>query len=72
MAALAAGWRSPYLSLSRTRKRRADMKIGVIGSGVVAQVLGAGFLKHGHEVAMGTRDPPGRWARCACGQAWTS
>jgi len=33
------------------------MKIGVIGSGVVAQVLGAGFLKHGHEVAMGTRDP---------------
>ncbi len=33
------------------------MKIGVIGSGVVAQTLGAGFLKHGHEVAMGTRDP---------------
>jgi predicted dinucleotide-binding enzyme len=33
------------------------MKIGVIGSGVVAQVLGAGFLKHGHEVAIGTREP---------------
>ena len=33
------------------------MKVGVIGSGVVAQTLGAGFLKHGHEVAMGTRDP---------------
>ena len=32
------------------------MKVGVIGSGVVAQTLGAGFLKHGHEVAMGTRD----------------
>jgi 8-hydroxy-5-deazaflavin:NADPH oxidoreductase len=32
------------------------MKIGVIGSGVVAQTLGAGFLKHGHEVALGTRD----------------
>jgi predicted dinucleotide-binding enzyme len=24
---------------------------------VVAQTLGAGFLKHGHEVALGTRDP---------------
>jgi predicted dinucleotide-binding enzyme len=32
------------------------MKIGVIGSGVVAQALGAGFLKHGHEVVLGTRD----------------
>ncbi len=32
------------------------MKIGIIGSGVVAQTLGAGFLKHGHEVALGTRD----------------
>jgi len=33
------------------------MKVGVIGSGVVAQTLGAGFLKHGHTVTMGTRDP---------------
>jgi 8-hydroxy-5-deazaflavin:NADPH oxidoreductase len=33
------------------------MKIGIIGSGVVAQALGAGFLKHGHEVALGTREP---------------
>ena len=32
------------------------MKIGVIGSGTVAQTLGAGFLKHGHQVALGTRD----------------
>ena len=32
------------------------MKVGIIGSGVVAQTLGAGFLKHGHQVAMGTRD----------------
>jgi predicted dinucleotide-binding enzyme len=32
------------------------MKIGIIGSGVVAQALGAGFLRHGHEVALGTRD----------------
>ena len=33
------------------------MKVGIIGSGVVAQTLGGGFLKHGHEVALGTRDP---------------
>jgi predicted dinucleotide-binding enzyme len=33
------------------------MKVGTIGSGMVAQALGAGFLKHGHEVALGTRDP---------------
>ena len=33
------------------------MKVGIIGSGVVAQTLGAGFLKHGHEVALGSRDP---------------
>lgn len=32
------------------------MKIGVLGSGDVAKVLAAGFLKHGHEVMMGTRD----------------
>ena len=33
------------------------MKVGIIGSGVVAQTLGAGFLKHGHAVMLGTRDP---------------
>jgi 8-hydroxy-5-deazaflavin:NADPH oxidoreductase len=32
------------------------MKIGVLGSGVVAQTLGAGFLKHGYGVMVGTRD----------------
>lgn len=32
-------------------------KIGIIGSGVVAQVLGTGLLKHGYEVMIGTRDP---------------
>ena len=32
------------------------MIIGVLGSGDVAKVLAAGFLKHGHEVMMGTRD----------------
>ncbi len=40
------------------------MKVGVIGSGVVGQTLAAGFVKHGHEVAIGTRDPAklGEWA----------
>jgi 8-hydroxy-5-deazaflavin:NADPH oxidoreductase len=33
------------------------MKVGIIGSGVVAQTLGDGFLRHGHAVALGTRDP---------------
>ncbi len=33
------------------------MKIGVLGSGPVGQVLADGFLKHGHEVMRGSRDP---------------
>jgi len=33
------------------------MKVGVIGSGDVAKVLGKGLLKHGHDVLMGTRAP---------------
>ena len=33
------------------------MKIGVLGSGDVGKVLGAGFLKHGHAVMMGTSNP---------------
>jgi predicted dinucleotide-binding enzyme len=32
------------------------MKIGILGSGIVAQTLGAGFLKYGCEVMAGTRD----------------
>ena len=32
------------------------MKIGILGSGVVAQALAAGFIKHGHSVTLGTRD----------------
>jgi predicted dinucleotide-binding enzyme len=32
------------------------MKVGVIGSGVVGQTLAAGFVKHGHQVEIGTRD----------------
>ena len=33
------------------------MKIGIIGSGVVAQTLGAKLIELGHDVAIGTRDP---------------
>lgn len=33
------------------------MRIGVLGSGEVGRTLAAGFLKHGHDVLVGTRDP---------------
>ena len=33
------------------------MKIGIIGSGVVAQTLGAKLIELGHDVVLGTRDP---------------
>jgi predicted dinucleotide-binding enzyme len=33
------------------------MKIGVLGSGVVGRVLASGFLKHGHQVMLGSRSP---------------
>ena len=33
------------------------MKVGVLGSGTGGQTLGAGFLKHAHQVMLGTRDP---------------
>lgn len=32
-------------------------KIGVLGSGVVGEVLANGFLKHGYEVMRGSREP---------------
>ncbi|MFA6016186.1 MAG: NAD(P)-binding domain-containing protein [Gallionellaceae bacterium] len=41
------------------------MKIGILGSGDVAKALAGGFLKHGHEVMLGTRAPAkfGEWAK---------
>jgi hypothetical protein len=41
------------------------MKIGIIGSGDVAKTLGGGFLQHGHEVVLGTREGGklAEWAR---------
>lgn len=32
-------------------------KIGILGSGLVAQTLGAGFIKYGYEVMLGSREP---------------
>ena len=32
------------------------MRVGILGSGVVAQALAQGFIKYGHEVTLGTRD----------------
>ena len=36
------------------------MKVGVLGSGDVGRALGAGFLKHGYEVMLGSRSPKKR------------
>ena len=32
-------------------------KICILGTGMVGQVLASGFLKHGHDVMIGTRSP---------------
>ncbi len=32
------------------------MKVGVLGSGDVAKALAGGFIKHGHQTMIGTRD----------------
>jgi 8-hydroxy-5-deazaflavin:NADPH oxidoreductase len=34
-----------------------QMKIGIIGSGIVAQVLGKAFIAEGNEVMLGSREP---------------
>jgi predicted dinucleotide-binding enzyme len=34
-----------------------EMKVGILGSGVVGRALGAGFVKHGYDTMLGTRDP---------------
>ncbi|MGE0161243.1 MAG: NADPH-dependent F420 reductase [Gemmatimonadales bacterium] len=47
------------------------MRVGVIGTGNVGDVLANGFLKHGHSVVRGTRDPSklAEWARTAGSRA---
>ena len=32
------------------------MKVGVLGSGDVAKALAGGFIQHGHQTMVGTRD----------------
>jgi hypothetical protein len=41
------------------------MKVGLLGSGEVAKTLASGFLKHGHDVTIGTRAPAklAEWAK---------
>ena len=33
------------------------MKVGILGSGIVGQTLADGFIKHGHQVKIGTSNP---------------
>ena len=41
-------------NIKHKEKSKLSKKIGVIGSGVVGQVLANGFIKHGYEVMIGT------------------
>ena len=46
-------------------------KIGILGSGKVGEVLGDGFLAHGHAVMRGSREPAKleAWRAAARGDA---
>lgn len=46
-----------FLHVASVPGDTAPMRIGVIGSGQVAQVLGAGLAAKGHEVMLGSRSP---------------
>ena len=49
------------------------MKIGILGSGVVGQTLGAKLASDGHAVVLGTRSPGERAAKRGHGQSsWLS
>src|SRR5215472_7128627 len=37
--------------------QEVGVKVGVLGSGGVATTLASGFLKHGHQVMLGSRTP---------------
>lgn len=51
------------------------MKVGILGSGDVAQALGRGFAKHGHDVMIGSREPKSeklvKWKKAAGDKAAT-
>jgi 8-hydroxy-5-deazaflavin:NADPH oxidoreductase len=61
------------LDYSKDSERILQMKIGILGTGVVGQALGAGFLNSGHDVKMGSRDPGNEklqsWVRSAGNRA---
>jgi 8-hydroxy-5-deazaflavin:NADPH oxidoreductase len=42
--------------VSSINQKQKNMKIGIIGSGLVGRTLGRGFLSEGHQVMLGTRD----------------
>lgn len=46
-----------WLAATLGPRYAARMKIGIIGSGTVAQTLARGFVAQGHTVALGTREP---------------
>lgn len=58
------------------------MKIGILGTGVVARALADGWTKHGHEIRIGTRDPqskpeladysPGTFQEVAAASDWVA
>jgi 8-hydroxy-5-deazaflavin:NADPH oxidoreductase len=56
-AAAASGKYRDYASPDGRAQWRTKMKVGILGSGDVAKALAAGFVKHGHQVTLGTRDP---------------
>ncbi len=41
---------------AQVQEKEFIVKVGLLGSGDVAKTLASGFLKHGHEVMLGTRD----------------
>jgi predicted dinucleotide-binding enzyme len=48
------------------------MKVGILGSGQVAESLAKGFVKHGHDVVVGSRTPAKlEWAKAAGARAGT-
>jgi predicted dinucleotide-binding enzyme len=48
----------PWLANSQHAElQKHTMKVGILGSGDVAKTLGGGFLKHGHDVMVGSRSP---------------
>jgi predicted dinucleotide-binding enzyme len=45
----------PIDEIRTSSQQEGAMKVGILGSGDVAKALAGGFLKHGHDVMMGTR-----------------